>query len=142
MLKLFKTFIMNSVNVNVKFVQGANELTISNLIVETTKISEVSGTLARKVLTARANMKRYGFAIKGFSFNRKFDVVLSINGQEGTNINELFAGLGDFKITLQTTESSFKKFADIIHDLVFEQMTGASQMVYELDEVKEVKLIG
>lgn len=137
---------MNNVVLNVQFVQGVNKLTISNFEIETDKITEVSGTLINKILTARKNMKKYGMTIKGFSFNRKFDILLSINGNEATNLNELFGGFDnvDAKITLQQTEASYLKFAEILHDLVFEQMTGAMNLVCDYKELTSNKqnLIG
>jgi hypothetical protein len=128
---------MKNVVLNVQFVQGMNKLTISNFEVETTKINEVSGTLINKILNARKNMKKYGMTIKGFSFNRKFDILLSVNGNAPTNLNELFGGFDNVeaKITLQQTEASYLKFAEILHDLVFEQMTGAMNWVYDYKEL-------
>lgn len=128
---------MNNVVLNVQFVQGVNKLTISNFEIETDKITEVSGTLINRILTARKNMKKYGMTIKGFSFNRKFDILLSVNGNEPTNLNELFGGFDNVeaKITLQQTEASYLKFAEILHDLVFEQMTSSMNLVCDYKEL-------
>lgn len=128
---------MKNVVLNVQFVQGVNKLTISNFEIETDKITEVSGTLINRILTARKNMKKYKMVIKGFSFNRKFDILLSVNGNEPTKISDLFGSYDnmDARITLQQTEESYLRFAEMLHDIVFEQMTSSMNMICDFKEL-------
>lgn len=130
--------------VSVKFIQGMNELTIQSMQIDSVKITEVAGTLASKILNARANLLRYKGSIKGFSFNRKFDICLSINDGESVNISELFGGFEglDSRITLTASAESFKRFADIIHDLVFMQMAGTNKMIVDYSELQDTNLLG
>lgn len=133
---------MKTTKLSIEFVQGANKLNVSNVQIDSVKINEISGTIANKILSARANMKRYNMSIKGFSFNKKFDVILSIDGCEPMNISGLFGGLFDAKITLQANAKSFERFKNIIHDMTFCALTGASSDVLEFNEVDVQKLIG
>tara|TARA_R110000822_G_scaffold18852_5_gene61848 strand:+ start:3400 stop:3801 length:402 start_codon:yes stop_codon:yes gene_type:complete len=133
---------MKATKLSIEFVQGANKLNVSNVQIDSVKINEISGTLANKILSARANMKRYGMSIKGFSFNKKFDIILSIDGCEPMNVSGLFGGLFDAKITLQANANSFERFKNIIHDMTFCAMTSANSDVLELSEVSTQKLIG
>jgi hypothetical protein len=133
--------VVRTTNLSIEFVQGANKLNVSNVQIDSIKIDEIAGTLAQRILTARANMKRYGMSIKGFSFNRKFDIVLNIEGCEAVNVSDLFAGLFDAQITLQANENSFKRFANILQDMTFCAMTSAKSDVLSIGEV-ETKLIG
>jgi len=133
--------IMNTTKLSIEFVQCANKLNVSNVEINSINIGQIAETLAGKILTARSNMKRYGMSIKGFSFNRKFDVVLNIDGCEAVNVSDLFAGLFDAKITLQANENSYRRFANILHDMTFCAMTSAKSDVLELGEVNVQKLL-
>ena len=133
--------VVRTTKLSIEFVQGANKLNVSNVEINSVNIGQIAETLAGKILTARANMKRYGMSVKGFSFNRKFDVVLSIDGCESVNVSDLFAGLFEARITLQANENSFKRFAHILHDMTFCAMTSAKSDVLELGEVNVQKLL-
>jgi hypothetical protein len=137
---LFNFFIMKT-NLSIEFVQGTNKLNVANVQIDSVKIDEIAFTLANKVLTARANMKRYKMSIKGFSFNRKFDVVLNIQGCEPVNISDLFGGIVAPKITLSAEANSFKRFSDIIYDMTFCAMTGANKNVIGKSEFEPAKLL-
>jgi hypothetical protein len=136
-----KFSIMKKTNLSIEFVQGANKLSVANVQIDSIKIDEIAFTLANKVLTARANMKRYKMSIKGFSFNRKFDVVLNIQGCEPVNISDLFGGIVAPTITLSAEANSFKRFSDIIYDMTFCAMTGANQNVIGKSEFEPAKLL-
>ena len=73
--------------------------------------------------------------------NEQFDVVLNIDGCEAVNVSDLFAGLFDAKITLQANENSYRRFANILHDMTFCAMTSAKSDVLELGEVNVQKLL-
>lgn len=132
---------MKSTNLSIEFVQGANKLNVANVQIDSVKIDEIAGTLAHRILTARANMKRYKMNVKGFSFNRKFDMMLKIDGCEAVNISDLFGGLIEAQVTLQANENSFKRFANIIQDMTFCAMTGMKNDVFTLGELEPVKLL-
>ena len=133
--------------INLSFVQGANKLTLNRFEVDSLRISEIAGTLAHRIVNARANMIKYGMKIKGFSFNRKFDIILQINGCEEVCLNDLFAGILEAKISyMAKNEEQFKitsgKLCDIIYDLVHLSMTGANDLVIDYSELKESNLLG
>jgi hypothetical protein len=132
--------------INLSFVQGANKLTLNSFEVESLKISEVAGTLATRIINARANMIKYGMKIKGFSFNRKFNIELQINNCESVNLNDLFLG-EENKISysaknVEELKAKSEKLAEIIYDLVSLSMTGANQLVVDYSELKESNLLG
>ena len=132
---------MKTTNLSIEFVQGTNKLNVANVQIDSVKIDEIAGTLAHRILTARANMKRYKMSVKGFSFNRKFDMVLKIDGCEPVNISDLFAGIMSAQVTLQANENSFKRFAHIIQDMTFCAMTSRKNDVFTLGELEPVKLL-
>ena len=132
---------MKSTNLSIEFVQGANVLNVANVQINSVRIDEIAGTLANRILTARANMKRYKMSVKGFSFNRKFDMMLKIEGCEAVNISDLFGGMISAQVTLQANENSFKRFANIIQDMTFCAMTSAKNDVVTLGELEPVKLL-
>lgn len=132
---------MKATNLSIEFVQGANVLNVANVQINSVRIDEIAGTLANRILTARANMKRYKMSVKGFSFNRKFDMMLKIDGCEAVNISDLFGGMISAQVTLQANENSFKRFANIIQDMTFCAMTSAKNDVVTLGELEPVKLL-
>lgn len=114
-----KTVNTNVMNLGVKFIQGTNELKLINREIEFNSIKETAENLSIKILTARANMKRFNQKIKGFNFNRKFQIELTVN-EQSYNLNELFGGFSDteFRTTLATNEKSFYNFAELIYELL------------------------
>lgn len=133
---------MKTTNLSIEFVQGANKLNVSNVQIDSVKIDEIAGTIAKRILNARANMKRYGMSVKGFSFNRKFDIVLRIDGCEAVNVSDLFGGLFEAQITLQANEKSFRRFADLMYDMTFNALTSEAKNIIGYKELTETKLIG
>ena len=128
------------------FVQGANKLTLNRFEVDSVRISEIAGTLAHRIINARMNMIKYGMKIKGFSFSRKFNIELQINGCETVNLNNLFLG-EDNKVNFSAKdEQQFKIKAgilcEIIYDLVSLSMTGGNDLVIDYSELKETNLLG
>lgn len=138
---------MKKTIISLSFVQGANKLTLNQFEIDSVRISEIAGTLAHRIVNARANMIKYGMKIKGFSFSRKFDIMLTINGCETVCLNDLFAGIVDAKVTyLAKNEEQFKvtsgRLCEIIYDLVSLSMTGANELVIDYSELKETNLLG
>ncbi len=133
--------------INLSFVQGANKLTLNQFEIDSVRISEIAGTLAKRIVNARANMIKYGMKIKGFSFNRKFDIMLTINGCETVCLNDLFAGIVDAKVSYSAkNEEQFNinsgRLCEIIYDLVSLSMTGSNDLVIDYSELKEMNLLG
>lgn len=111
--------VKNVMNLGVKFIQGENELRLLSREIEFNSIKETAENLSIKILTARANMKRFNQKIKGFNFNRKFQIELTVN-EQSYDLNELFGGFSgaEFKTTLATNEKSFYNFAELIYELL------------------------
>ena len=133
--------------ISLSFVQGANKLTLNQFEIDSVRISEIAGTLAKRIVNARANMIKYGMKVKGFSFNRKFDVMLTINGCETVCLNDLFAGIVDAKVSYAAkNEEQFNinsgRLCEIIYDLVSLSMTGSNDLVIDYSELKEMNLLG
>jgi hypothetical protein len=119
--------VVNLVNVNVKFIQGNAELNLMQKEIELNSIKEVAENLSIKILTARANMKRYNKNIKGFNFNRKFTIELTVN-KNTVCLDDLFGNLDNFTTTLATTEKHFYNFASLIYDLLFMATNGGDKL--------------
>jgi hypothetical protein len=143
---------MKKTNLSIEFVQGANKLNVANVQIDSIKIDEIAYTLANKVLTARANMLKYNAKIKGFSFNRKFDIMLKIEGCDNVNLSDLFGNLFEARTTLfasnkseksiERSKKSFETFASIIYDMTFCAMTMEHKNVLGKGELEPSKLIG
>jgi hypothetical protein len=119
----------NVMNLTVKFIQGQNELNLINREIEFNNIKETAENLSMKILTTRANLKRFNKKIKGFNFNRKFQIELIIN-EQSYNLSELFAGDSgeEFFTTLATNEKSFYNFANLIYELLFMATNGGDKL--------------
>lgn len=138
---------MNTTEVKVQFVQerkeGQTVLDAKPLSIESVNISEVAGTIVKNILSTRLTLIKYGAKIKGFSFNRKFNVRITINDAEAVDFSTLF-GLADVdcnrtlmvkKDDAQKTEAIFKQFSEQIYDLVRLSMTSEHLMIQDFEEV-------
>lgn len=117
---------VEKMNVTVKLIQKSAQLQIVNNQIEFTNVKELAEQISIKILTARANLKRYNKTIKGFSFNRKFEVEINVNNKIVT-FSDLFAGLDEFTTTLATNERSFYNFANIVYDMLFNVLNGGDK---------------
>ena len=115
-----------TMNVTVKLIQKTASLQIVNNQIEFRDVKQLAEQISIKILTARANLKRYNKTIKGFSFNRKFEVEINVNNKIVT-FSDLFAGLDEFTTTLATNEKSFYNFANIIYDMLFNALNGGDK---------------
>lgn len=140
---------MKTNEVKVQFVQmrkeGETVLNAKPLSLETENISEIAGTIIKNILSTRLTLIKYGAKIKGFSFNRKFNVRITINDLEAVDFSTLY-GLADVdcnrtlmvkKDDAQKTEAIFKQFSEQIYDLVRLSMTGEHLMIEDFEEVTE-----
>ena len=62
----------------------------------------------------------------GFSFARKFDVKITIDGKSADGTKTILNGLMRFAITLQDNEKSIERFNGFITELVLDVLTGES----------------
>lgn len=122
--------------VTIKLIQGENVLTLSTEL-QTKLTSEISGTLAGKIIVLMQRAKKYKMNL-GFSFNKKFDVEISINGEAASGTNVLLNGLMRFGITLKENAQSVNNFHNFITELVTDIATGRNLIEGELDEVLEL----
>ena len=135
--------------VKVQFVQeskknGVKILETQPIEIESANISEVAGTIAKRILFARLQLLKYGAKIKGFSFNRRFNMKIQINDLTAVDFTELYGGVvTDANCTLiaradnqDKTEVNFKQFADKIYDLVRLSMTGELLCITDATELQ------
>jgi hypothetical protein len=104
--------------------------------IDTEMTSEVAGTLVHNMRLVRDKAKKYKIDLNGFSFNRKFEIVLTIN-EESATLNEI---LGQQSITFSTTltDKTFENFANMVYDLTEGMLTGANDEITDFLQLFEV----
>lgn len=110
--------------VKIELLQGENKpLVFSTEVSEDAKLNVISGTLAFRILKLREKAKKYKMNL-GFSFARKFDVKITIDGEsvDGTQING-YSSI-KFGVTVQSNDKSYKAFQGFISELVEAVLTG------------------
>ena len=121
--------------IKVELIQQGNEA--KNLVftgqIEANKITEIGGTIAQRILKLHRNARIFKQKLN-FSFSRKFNVKLTIDGEEISG-NDLLNGVIDFGLTVQNNDKSIEQFCNFIETLVTDVLTGESQSIYEMDEV-------
>lgn len=122
--------------VSITLVQGESTLTF-NTELQAVKISEIAGTLAGRVVALMVRAKKYKMNL-GFSFNKKFDVQISIDGQSTSGTETILNGLTKFGITLKEDFKSCMNFQMFIDELVNDILTGRNIVEGEFDEVLEL----
>lgn len=119
--------------IRIDLVQGEKMLTFEESV-ESRKLDEISGTLAYNILTLRQDAKEFGVKLD-FSFARKFDVKIIIDGIEKST-SELFKSKVKFPCTVQSTDKSYEKFHKFIHRLVMNLLAGADRVEGTFEELK------
>lgn len=122
--------------VTIKLIQSENVLTFSTEL-QTELTSEIAGTLSGKIIALMVRAKKYKMNL-GFSFNKKFDVEIIINGESASGTKVLLNGLMRFGITLKESVQSVNNFHSFITELVTDIATGRNLIEGELDEVLEL----
>ena len=117
----------------IRLIQGAAILEFSAEI-ETQKITEIAGTLAARIIALNVKQRKYSVKL-GFSFARKFDVEIVIDGKAANGSKDLLNGLVKFGITIQQNELSYNRFAGFVSELVEEILTGKNQLEGEFSEL-------
>ena len=122
--------------IKIELLQGENSPIVFSTQVESSKLDEVSGTLAFRIIQLMLKVRKYKMNLGGFSFARKFDVQISIEGvaASGTKLNGL--DVIKFGITLQRNDNSIEKFHGFISELVGEILCGDSQIEDTFQELK------
>lgn len=100
--------------------------------IESENIQEVANTTAARILSLYKKAKKFKQSI-GFTFARKFDVKLVIDGYEVNGTQTILGGAMEFSITVQNSENSVNKFVEFINELTFDCLTQSSREV--IDEI-------
>ncbi len=122
--------------VSINLVQGEACINFSTQI-ESIRFDEISGTLSGRILALMVRKKKYNINLGGFSFARKFDVRICIDGVEASGTNTIANGVVQFAITIQNNENSFNKFHGFISELVEDILSGRNVLEGTLDEILE-----
>lgn len=123
--------------VKIELLQGDNSpLVFSTEISESAKLSKISGTLAFRIILLFQKAKKYRMNLGGFSFARKFDVRITVQGVCASGTEIVGKDVIKFGITLQANENSVERFHDFIKDLVIDILTGESQMEGDFADLK------
>lgn len=124
--------------IKIELLQGDNSpLVFSTEINERAKNDVVSGTLAFRIITLMQKTKKYRMNLGGFSFARKFDVKITIQGVEASGTEVVGKDVVKFGITLQANENSAERFHAFINELVLDIMLGTSQLEDTFAELKD-----
>lgn len=127
---------MKNKNIRIDLIQKDSVLSFT-VEMENEKLSVIAGTIAFRVVTMCQKVRKFKMNLNGFSFARKFDVQLTIEG-ESTNGTQVIAnGTVAFGLTLQDKEQSIEKFGEFIKELVCDIMTGQSKAEVELTDLLE-----
>lgn len=120
--------------IKIQLIQGENTPLEFIENVDSRRLDEVSGTLAYRILKLRENAIKFRQNI-GFSFARKFDVKIIIDGQsiDGT---KLFNSTVKFGITVQSNDLSYKRFHAFIDQLVIDILSGQLESEGTYNELK------
>jgi hypothetical protein len=121
-------------NVSINLIQGENSINF-NTELSSRNFTEISGTLSGRILALMVRKKKYNMNLGGFSFARKFDVRIAIDGQSADGTNVIANGVVQFGITIQNNEKSFEKFHGFIGELVEDILTGRNVLEGTLEEI-------
>lgn len=121
-------------NVSINLVQGENSINF-NTELSSRNFTEISGTLSGRILALMVRKKKYNMNLGGFSFARKFDVRIAIDGQSADGTSVIANGVVQFGITIQNNEKSFEKFHGFIGELVEDILTGRNILEGTLEEI-------
>lgn len=123
-------------NVSINLIQGEAKL-VFNTELSSRNFTEISGTLSGRILSLMVRKKKYNMNLGGFSFARKFDVRIEIDGQGASGTETIANGLVQFGITIQNNEKSFERFHGFIGELIEDILTGRNILEGTLDEMLE-----
>lgn len=121
-------------NVSINLIQGENSINF-NTELSSRNFTEISGTLSGRILALMVRKKKYNMNLGGFSFARKFDVRIAIDGQSADGTSVIANGVVQFGITIQNNEKSFEKFHGFIGELVEDILTGRNVLEGTLEEI-------
>lgn len=144
----------NTIKVVLKQTFKSQETKFESRLIETDArtITEISGTLIKNIIDGRMFMFKTGSKIKGFSFERKFDMTIvlndkNINVTDSSNFKiDNFEGLNlrisrNKKYTpeqnMQITTRNFEIFKLFTHTAIERELTQYENQVFNLDETFE-----
>lgn len=122
--------------VTIKLVQGEKTLIFSKEF-EAQAITQVSGTIALNIIALFKRARKHRLNLDGFSFSRKFDVVLIIDEKEASGTNVIALDTVRFGITLQDSVESVTRFGSFIDELTNDILTKAADTVINLSNLVE-----
>lgn len=130
--------------------KGERVLQGQEVTLETIQIDEVVGSIVKMVTDVREMVHNGQIKLSGFSFNRKYDLQISINGRDYASMGETVANIfgGDqSKATRKTwiigededkNKLAFAKFCADVKYIVTKDMTTHGEVeILSLDEAKE-----
>ncbi len=124
--------------VTIELLQGDNApIVLQTEISGDCKLTEVSGTLAYRIIKLRQKAQKYKMNLGGFSFSRKFDVKITSEGVSASGSQSLGLDSIKFGITIQNNEKSADHFHEFINDLVLDILTGESKIEGNFKELKQ-----
>lgn len=126
--------------VKISLIQDKGTLEFSTPLRAKKNVETIAGTLSARIVALWLKSRKYKMNL-GFSFARKFDVKLEINGQEVDGTNTILNGVMKFGLTLQSSEktrdASMERFVAFITELVEEVINGTSQAEGSFDQLKK-----
>lgn len=125
---------MENKSIKIELIQNGHIVSFSTEINDQ-KLSVIAGTIALRIVTMFQNIKKYKVNLNGFSFARKFDVKLIIEGKEVSGTQAILNGTIKFGLTLQNNEKSVAIFGDFIKGLVCDVLTGQSEAEIEIEDL-------
>lgn len=129
---------MKKQTIKIELLQGDNSpLLFAIEMSADANLSEVSGTLAFRIMKLREKVAKYKMNLGGFSFSRKFDVKISVGGTSASGTEVLGLSSIKFGITLQANEASADRFHDFLNELVLAVLTGEDQIEGTFSELKD-----
>lgn len=115
----------------------ANASLTSSATIESIYIDEISGTVINNINQLRLKVKKYKMNLGGFSFNRKFEIEVSIDEQKGTLNKVLCSESLIFSTTL--TDTTFGNFAEMMNDLITGMLLQKDREIYTFSEALEAQ---
>lgn len=122
--------------IRIELIQKGHVITFTTEINDE-KLSVIAGTIAFRIVTMCQKVRKFKMNLNGFSFSRKFDVQLTIEGESANGTQTIANGSVHFGLTLQDKENSVERFGDFIKELVCDILTGTSKAEIELGELLE-----
>lgn len=93
--------------VRIELTQKGKTISFNTEISDSCKVDQVAGTIAFRVISLFQKAKKFKINLDGFSFARKFDVKVIIEGKEASGTQVILNGSMEFGLTLQNNEKKY-----------------------------------